>query len=107
MDYEAKHRLFHVSHASAVDMIDRATAYLVSEVPLVIALANKPRNHRAQIDVDALRPDRSLTVGASTVHAAALGIKGALKIFDGPNGWRSGRFNNGPVEEHDEKRRTA
>ena len=99
MDYEAKHRLFHVTREAALDMIGRATAYLVTETPFTIALTNKPKNHRAQVDIDGMRPDRSLTVGASVVHSAALGIRDCVSIFNDARGWRSARFDNGPRRE--------
>jgi hypothetical protein len=85
MDYDAKHRLFHKTIAEARDMVARAVAYIVSESPFVIALTNKPRNHRAQVDVDAMRPDRSLSMGRKVMAGAAQGDAASISFL---HAWR-------------------
>ena len=94
MSFDSKDRLFHKGVEEARDMVSRAVAYVVTEHPLVIALASPPKNHRIQIDIERLRPDRSLTVGRGVVHGAALGEPGCVEIIDGHAGWRTPRFQN-------------
>jgi hypothetical protein len=85
MSYDATDRLFNKSVEEARDMVARFVAYVVTENPLVIALANKPKNHRTQIDIQSLRPDLSVAMPPSVSFGLAVGDPRCAEIV---KGWR-------------------
>jgi hypothetical protein len=97
--------LFHVTRTKAQRMLDSGVACELIAEPREIRLKSSPASRAMEM---LLHPDRSLTVGPSVIHGAAVGVQDCRNIFEDSKGWRSERFDNrGGMVKTGEKIRRA
>jgi hypothetical protein len=74
--------LFHTDGASALKMVEDGAAFILTESPLEIALKFSPGRKRNQIDIETLRPDRSLIIGPCVIEGATDALTGCVAIVN-------------------------